>query len=112
MEKFEDFMLKYFQHQASIYKIYLLAALDNKEQNVCYLSDSLGTQIPSIDIHNCEQLTEAMLFREEIKLTRDGRNRYKMFYLTDLGKEMAIQLKEESYIFDLPESPKVSGPAS
>jgi hypothetical protein len=112
MEKFEGYMLRYFQHQASIYKIYLLAALDSKEENVCYLSDSLGSQIPSIDIRNCEFLAEAMLFREEVKLTRDGRNRYKLFYLTDLGKEMALQIKEESYTFEMPETPKISAPAS
>ena len=112
MEKFEDYMLKFFQHQASIFKTYLLAALDNKSQSIIYLNDSLGSNIPSIDIRNCEILVEAKLFREEISLSRDGKNRYKNFYLTDLGKEMAMQIKEESYIFDQPENPQVSTPAS
>ena len=47
-----------------------------------------------MDIRNCEFLTDARLFREEVKLTIDGRNRYKLFYLTDLGKEMAQNTKE------------------
>jgi hypothetical protein len=91
-----------------MFKIYLTAALNNQEQHLSYLNDSLGTPIPSVDIRNCEILTEAQLFREEIKITRDGRNRYKLFYLTDLGREMALKLREESYTDELSESPKIS----
>ncbi len=36
---------------------------------------------------------DAGLFLEVIKVTRDGRNRYKVFYLTAKGKEMAQQIK-------------------
>ncbi|MCW4024876.1 MAG: hypothetical protein NWF01_07570 [Candidatus Bathyarchaeota archaeon] len=108
MENFEQYMLKFFQHKTGIFKSYLTAALDNQEQHLSYLKDSLGTTSSSIDIRNCEILTEALLFREEVKLTRDGRNRYKLFYLTDLGREMALQLKEESYTDELSESPKIS----
>jgi hypothetical protein len=104
-EKFEDYLCRYFQEQAGIFKRYLLAALESKDQNLNYLDQSLGTFIPSIDIRNCELLTDAHLFREEIKLTRDGRNRYKVFTLTILGTEMAKQVKEESLSGDMPESP-------
>ena len=88
--------------------MYLLAALDSQEQNLCYLDMSLGTVLPSLDIKNCELLTEAGLFREEIKVTRDGRNRYKVFYLTDSGREMVEKIKEENFIEELPESPKIA----
>jgi hypothetical protein len=106
-EKFEDYLCKYFQQQAGIFKRYLLAALESKNVNLNYLDQSLGTFIPSIDIRNCELLTDAHLFREEVKITRDGRNRYKVFYLTILGTEMAKQVKEESLSGDMPESPPI-----
>ena len=94
-QKFEDFMCEYIQDQTDILKKYLLAASDNQDQYISYLDVSLGTPIPSIDIRNCEVLTDARLFREEVKLTRDGHNRYKLYYLTDLGKKMARQIKEK-----------------
>ena len=110
-KKFEDYMCKHVQDQTSVLKRYLLAALDNQDQYLFYLDESLGTPLPSIDIRNCELLADARLFREEIKLTRDGRNRYKLFYLTDLGKEMVQQIKEESYTDEMPESPQITAPA-
>jgi hypothetical protein len=95
-EKHEEYICKFFQDQSSIYKMYLSAALDNQEQNLCYLDQSLGTNLPSIDIKNCELLLDAKLFREETKVTRDGRNKCRLFFLTSLGLEMAQQIKEDS----------------
>jgi hypothetical protein len=69
---------------------------------------SQGTPLPSIDIKNCELLTEAGLFREEVKTTRDGRNRYELFYLTDLGREMVEKIKEQNHTEDLPQSLQVA----
>ena len=94
-QKLEELMCKHIQNQTGTLKKYLLAASDSQEQYLCYLYVSIGTVVPSIDIRNCELLTDAQLFKEEVKLTRDGRNRYKHFYLTDLGKEIAMQMKEE-----------------
>jgi hypothetical protein len=110
MEKFEDFICKYFQEKTNLYGQYLLVASDSQDQFLSYLYSSQGATIPSVDIRNCELLTEAGLFREEIKLTRDGRNEYKLFYLTDLGKEMARQFKQGAYSDELPESPPVAPP--
>ncbi len=93
-----------------MFKRYILAASDNQDQLICYLDMSLGTPLPSMDIKNCEMLTDAGIFREEVKLTRDGRNRYKLFYLTDLAKEMMQQIKEDSYSDDMPQSPQIASP--
>ncbi len=101
-------MCKYIQNQTGILKRYLLAASESEDQFICYLDMSLGTPLPSMDIKNCEVLTDAGLFLEELKMSRDGRNRYKLFYLTDLGKEMAEQIKENSYSDEMPQSPQIA----
>jgi len=109
-QKFEDFMCKYIQNQTGMFKRYILAASDSQDQFICYLDMSLGTPLPSMDIKNCEILTDAGIFREEVKLTRDGRNRYKLFYLSNLGKEMMQQIKEDSYSGDMPQNPHIASP--
>ena len=95
-QKLQDYMCKYVQEQIEPLKGCLLAALNSKEQYLSILDESLGTPTPSIDLKLCELLANAGLFREETKLNRDGRNEYKLFYLTDLGKEMAMQIKKET----------------
>ena len=95
-QQLQDYMCKYVQEKIESLKGCLLAVLNSKEQYVSLLDESLGTPTPSMDLKLCELLANAGLFREEIKLNRDGRNEYKLFYLTYLGKEMAQQLKNES----------------
>jgi hypothetical protein len=112
IQQLEEYLCKFVREQASNFKSYLLAALDSKDQCLYYLDNRLGTPLPSMDIRTCEFLTDARLFREEIKTTIDGRNRYKLFYLTDLGKEMAMQAKEGSLTDELPETPPVAMPAT
>src|SRR5271157_2063018 len=107
-ETFEEFMCKYIKGQTVIFKSYLLAALDSQDKYLYFLDMSLGTPLPSIDIKNCEMLTEAGLLREEVKVTRDGRNRYKLFYLTDLGREMVEKIKEQNYTEEVPKSPQTT----
>ncbi len=109
-QKFEDYMCKYIQEQTNVFKKYLLAALDNQDQYLSYLDMSLGTSVPSIDIRNCEMLTDAKLFRAETKITRDGRNRYEVFTLTDLGKEMAQIIRKESFVDEMTESAPIKQP--
>lgn len=96
-ERFRDFICEYIKGRAEVLQGYLIGALESKEGYLCYLDESLGTPLPSLDIRNCELLTNAELLHEEIKLTRNGRNRYKIFSLNDLGREMAQQIKEEGY---------------
>ena len=92
------------QQQAESLKGCLMAILNSKEQYLSLLDESLGTPIPSGNIKLCELLTDAGLFREEVKVTRDGRNRYKVFFLTELGKEMAQQIKAEGYNGAVPQN--------
>ena len=108
VEKFNDYICKYVQTQTGMLKRYLLAALDSQVQYLSYLDISVGTPVPSVDIRNCEFLVDAGLFREEVKNTRDGRNSYKLFYLTDLGREMVQEIKEEGYSDDMPQTPPMS----
>ena len=107
---FEDFMCKFIQEQANTFKSYLLAALDSKDICLTYLESRLGTALPSMDIRNCEFLIDARLFREETKITIDGRNRYKLFYLTDLGKGKAMKAKEASITDQILETPPAAAP--
>ncbi len=111
-QQFEQFICKFIQEQSNTFKSYLLAALDSKDQCLYYLESRLGTSLPSMDIRNCEFLTDARLFREEVKTTIDGRNRYKLFYLTDLGKEMALNAKNSSVTDEMPDAPPVTSQTS
>ena len=109
-ETFEGFMCKYIQGQTAIFKRYLLAALDSQDKYLCYLDMSLGTPFPSIDIKNCELLAKLGFSVKKSKLPRDGRNRYKLFYLTDLGREMVEKIKEQNYTENCLKASKLQGP--
>ena len=107
VETLQDFMCRYMQEQTEPFKGCLIAALDRKEQYLSLLDESLGTPFPSENVKLCGILTDAGLFRMETKVTRDGRNRYKVFYLTAKGKEMAQQIKAEGYSGAVPQSTSI-----
>lgn len=107
-ETLEEYMCKYIKKQTILLKGCLLAALEEKNKSLSLLDQSLGTPIPSQDIKLCETLTNAGLFRQEIELTRDGRNRYKVFCLTDLGKEMAEKIKKEGFNGKMPKNSPIT----
>jgi len=100
----EDYMCKYIQKKSESLKGCLIAVLDSREKYLSLLDESLGTPITSTDIKLCEMLVDAGLFREEIKTKRDGHNRYKIFYLTDLGMKIARQIKADGYNGPVPQS--------
>lgn len=93
-----DYLSDYIQGRVGVFKKYLMAALDNKDQCIWYLESSAGMIIPSSDLKNCELLRDAQLLHEDIRVSRNGRNTYKLYCLTDLGKKMAIAIREESMV--------------
>jgi hypothetical protein len=99
-EKLGNYLSHYIKGRVGVFKKYLLAALDNKDECIYYLESSAGMAIPSSDLKNCELLRDAQIFREDTKVSRSGRNSYKYFYLTELGRQLAEELKKESLLED------------
>jgi hypothetical protein len=104
----QEYMCNYIQQLTEPLKGCLLAALNSKDQTLSLLDQSLGSPVPSMDINMCEMLADAGLFTEEVKLTRDGRNRYKLFNLTSIGKEMAKQIKMEGFNGKMPQNTPIT----
>jgi hypothetical protein len=96
--KFENYLIDYIKTRVGTYKKYLLAALDNKECCLWYIEYSEGMKQPNSDLKNCELLRDALIFREDTRMARNGRTTYKIYCLTDLGKKVAQELKDESII--------------
>ncbi len=103
-ENLHQYMCQYLEKNIDPFKGCLVAALKSKCEYLSLLDQSLGTPMPSDDIRNCELLAHAGLFREEIRLNRDGRNRYKLFFLTDSGRRLATAIEHEGFDGDIPES--------
>jgi len=97
-EKLENYLATYIKGRVGVFKKYLLAALTSKDQCVWYLEASEGMIVPSSDLKNCELLRDALLFNEDTRISRNGRNTYKIFCLTELGRQIADQLRKESQI--------------
>jgi len=96
--KFETYLLDYIKSRVGVFKKYLLAALDSKDCCIWYVEYCEGTIMPSADLKNCQLLRDAQLFREDTKLSRNGRTAYKVYCLTDVGKIIAQELKDESIV--------------
>jgi hypothetical protein len=94
--KLGEYLSSYIQNREGVFKKYLLAALNNKDQCIWYLEASEGMLLPSSDLKNCELLRDAQIFHEDIRISRNGRNTYKIFCLTELGKQLADQIAKES----------------
>jgi hypothetical protein len=97
-EKLSSFLSEYIQSRVGVFKKYIIAALDNKDQCIFYLESSEGMVIPTSDLKNCELLRDAGVFKEDTRVTRNGRNTYKFYCLTDLGKKIADAIKAEGLI--------------
>ena len=50
---------------------------------------------PSSDLKNCQLLRDAQLFTEDVRISRNGRNTYKIYCLTDLGRKFAQSINKE-----------------
>ncbi len=94
-EKLAEYLSEYIKGRTGVFKKYLLDALENKDKCILYLESSEGTIIPSSDLKNCELLRDAQLFTEDVKTPRHGRNIYKVYCLTDLGKKIAEAIKQK-----------------
>ncbi len=96
--KFENYLVEYIKTRVGIFKKYMLAALDNKDGCVWYLEYSEGMVMPNSDLKNCELLRDAQIFSEDTRLSRNGRNTYKIFCLTENGRKITEEIKAESII--------------
>ena len=94
-EEFCEYLSNYIQTRAGLLKRYLLAALDNRDHCIWYLESSEGMLAPSSDLKNCQLLRDAQLFNEDTRISRNGRNTYKIYCLTELGTRFAESMKEE-----------------
>jgi hypothetical protein len=95
-EELKEYLSNYIQTRVGIFKKYLLAAFDNKDKCIWYLESSEGMLSPSSDLKNCQLLRDAQLFNEDVRISRNGRNTYKVYCLTDLGKKFVEALKKEA----------------
>lgn len=103
----QEFLCKYLEEQCEVFKGCLVAAYDSREHYLSLLEESLGTSNPSKELRFCQLLVNAGLFKEETKTNRNGRNRYKIFYLTDKGMEISKQIKEEGFSGPVPQNTPV-----
>jgi hypothetical protein len=78
-----------------VFKKYLLASMENEDHCIWYLESTAGMLAPSSDLKNCQLLRDAQLFNEDTRISRNGRNTYKVYCLTELGKKFASDLKKE-----------------
>lgn len=97
-KKLGDYLSDYIQGRVGVFKKYLIAAFDNKDQCIWYLESSEGMIVPSSDLKNCELLRDAQLLHEDIRISRNGRNTYKIYCLTELGRKMAQEIREEGLV--------------
>jgi hypothetical protein len=94
-EELARYLSIYIQSRVGVFKKYLLAALDNKDHSIWYLESTEGMLVPSSDLKNIQLLRDAQLFNEDIRISRNGRNTYKIYGLTELGMKLATEIKKE-----------------
>lgn len=100
----QDYMCRYMNEKSDDLKGCLLAALESPDGYLCLLVESLGTPVTSDDLNYSELLTRAGLFWEDERITRNARNMYRLFHLTDVGRNIAEQIKEEGFNGEMAEN--------
>jgi hypothetical protein len=90
-----EYLSTYIRSRVGVFKKYLLAALDNKDQCIWYLESTEGMLVPSSDLKNLQLLRDSQLLSEDIRISRNGRNTYKIYCLTELGRKLATEIKKE-----------------
>ena len=94
-EELGHYLSSYIQSRVGVFKKYLLAALDNNDHCIWYLESTEGMLVPSSDLKNCQLLRDAQLFSEDVRMSRNGRNTYKIYCLTELGMKLAREIRKE-----------------
>jgi len=94
-EELGHYLSSYIQSRVGVFKKYLLAALDNKDHCIWYLESTEGMLVPSSDLKNIQLLRDAQIFTEDVRMSRNGRNTYKIYCLTELGMKLAMAIKKE-----------------
>ena len=94
-EELGAYLSSYIKTRVGVFKKYLVAALDNTDHCIWYLESTEGMLTPSSDLKNCQLLRDAQLFHEDVRISRNGRNTYKIYCLTELGKKLAEEIKRE-----------------
>jgi hypothetical protein len=107
VDNLRDILCSYIETQIKVIEGCLIAAFDSRQHYLSLLAESLGTSKPSDELRFCQLLTNSGLFKEEIKITRDGRNMYEVFYLTEKGMELAKQIKAEGFTGPVPQNTPV-----
>jgi hypothetical protein len=94
-EELGRYLSEYIQNRVGVMTKYLLAAFENKDCSIWVLEASEGTSLPSSDFKNLQLLRDAQIFTEQFRISRNGRNTYRIYKLTDLGKKFAEKVKAE-----------------
>jgi hypothetical protein len=102
-EELGRYLSSYIQRRVGVFKKYLSAALDNNDQCIWYLESTEGMLVPSSDLKNCQLLRDAQLFTEDLRMSRNGRNTYKIYCLTQLGMKLAREIRKEGLEGSKPE---------
>ncbi|MEM2081692.1 MAG: hypothetical protein QXP44_01485 [Candidatus Bathyarchaeia archaeon] len=97
-DKLAEYLTNYIQERIGVYKKYIIAAFNSKDHCIWYLESSAGMPVPSSDLKNCELLRDAKIFTEDTRISRNGRSIYKVFCLTDFGKQLAKEILKENQL--------------
>lgn len=95
-DKLAEYLTNYIQERIGVYKKYIIAAFNSPGHCIWYLESSAGMPVPSSDLKNCELLRDAKIFTEDTRISRNGRNIYKVFCLTDFGNQLAHAMLKEN----------------
>lgn len=107
-DKLAEYLTNYIRERIGVYKKYIIAAFNSKDHCIWYLESSAGMPVPSSDLKNCELLRDAKIFTEDTRISRNGRNIYKVFCLTDFGKQLAKAMLKEQQVPSEAEEPALN----
>jgi hypothetical protein len=96
MSQLDEYLTKYIAQRSIVLEKYVIEAFDSEDKRLLCMESFQGTILLTDDIKNCEFLKDAEIFTEEIKIHRNGHNRYRVFRLTQKGLKFAEDLKQQT----------------